>query len=226
MSHEDDVRKVLKGHSISMSVAERAAWDPQYAAYIQDTCSAIKPLLDDLATVGYKVEWISELRKEQSWEAAIPVLLHWLPLVKHRNIEMDIIRCLSVPWTGRRATEYLIESFRNNAESDPQYAWTIGNALAIVDVNGFEREIIKLCRNAQYGMSRQMLVMALDHLDHPEAEETALDLLDDENVRIHAIIALGKMKSKRSLFHLEKLLTDKQASIRKEARRAITKIMR
>jgi hypothetical protein len=34
------------------------------------------------------------------------------------------------------------------------------------------------------------------------------------------------MKSKRALFELEKLLTDKRAPIRKEARKAITKIMR
>ena len=226
MSHEDDARKALKGHSISISVAERAARDPQYAAYSRDARSALKPLLEDLATIGFKVDWLSELRREKSWKAAIPILLHWLPLVKHRNIELDIIRSLSVPWTGRRATEYLVQAFRNNAESDPYYAWTIGNALSVVDVTGFEPEIIKLCRNARYGMSRQMLIMALAHMDHPEVEETALDLLDDESVRMHAIIALGKMKSQRSLFHLEKLLTDKQLSIRKEARKAIRKIMR
>jgi HEAT repeat protein len=43
---------------------------------------------------------------------------------------------------------------------------------------------------------------------------------------MHAIGALGKMKSKLALFQLEKLTTDKRGEVRKEARKAITKIMR
>ena len=71
-----------------------------------------------------------------------------------------------------------------------------------------------------------MLVLGLGRFRSSEAEEAAVELLNDEQVRIHAIGALGKMKSKRALFELEKLLTDKRAAIRKEARKAITKIMR
>jgi len=71
-----------------------------------------------------------------------------------------------------------------------------------------------------------MLVLGLGRFSSPEAEEVTVELLNDEDVKLHAIIALGKMKSKRALFELEKLLTDKRAAIRKEARKAITKIMR
>lgn len=52
------------------------------------------------------------------------------------------------------------------------------------------------------------------------------DLLSDEEVKLHAIDAWEKMKSKRALFQLEPLLKDKRASVRKEARKAITKVMR
>src|SRR5215467_2979850 len=226
MSHEDEITAALKTHSISDIVAERMARDPEYAEYIRQTRVAMQPILDDLAKIGYKIDWLSDLRRKKSWATAIPILLDWLPRIKHRNLELDIIRCLSVPWTGSKATGYFIEKFTKVAELDPQYAWVIGNALSIVDVTGREKAIISLCRNSRFGSARQMVVIALHRIADPDAENTALDLLDENDVRLHAIIALGKMKSKRALFQLEKLLADKNPAIRKEARKAITKIMR
>ena len=75
-------------------------------------------------------------------------------------------------------------------------------------------------------MARQMLVLGLVRLRSSEAEETAVELLNDKQVKLHAIGALGRTKSKRALFELEKFVIDKRAPIRKEARKAIRKIMR
>lgn len=227
MSHEDDVIEALKAHPISKIVAERAAKDPAYAEYIRQVEIIVKPILDDLLRIGYKVADLAALRSHKdAWKASVPILLHWLPSVTHLNVKEEIIRLLGTPWTGNRATKYLIEEFRKTALEHPHYAWAIGNTLSTVDVKGFEKEIISLARHSQYGIARQMLVMGLHRLHNSEAAEAALDLLSDEDVKVHAIIALGKMKSKRALFHLEKLLTDKKPLIRKEARKAITKIMR
>ena len=227
MSHEDDVIKALKANPISRMVAERVAKDPKYAEYIREVRTILKPILDDLLKIGYKVERLSALRSHKdAWKASIPVLLHWLPSISHLNIRKEIIGLLGTPWTGNKATKYLIEEFRKTALDHPLHAWTIGNTLSTVDVKGFENEIISLTRNSKYGIARQMLAMGLHRLHNSEAEGAALDLLDDEDVKVHAIIALGKMKSKRALFHLEKLLADKRPLVRKEARKAITKIMR
>lgn len=227
MSHEDDVIEALKAHPISQMVAERAARDPEYAEHIRQVRIVVKPILDDLLKIGYKVERLSALRSHKdAWKNSVPILLHWLPSVTHLTVKEEIIRLLGTPWTGNSATKYLIEEFRKTALEHPHYAWAIGNTLSMVDVKGFEMEIISLTRNSKYGIARQMLVMGLHRLHNSEAEGAALDLLGDEDVKAHAIIALGKMKSKRALFHLEKLLADKRPLIRKEARKAITKIMR
>ena len=163
----------------------------------------------------------------------------------------SIIRCLSVPWVGKKATAELIEEFKQYAPILPKsinpwtgkrmreipgeerklgryfsLAWAIGNALSIVDVKGFEKQIVELCRNSGYGEARQMLVLGLGRLQSSEAEETALALLNDESVQAHAIGALGKMKSYRALSQLGKLTSDKRPMIRREARKAIAKIMR
>lgn len=237
-------------------IREEALRDPAKRELLQNHIAIAGPLLNELAELGYEVDTLDDLRHlGKPWRSAIPVLLRWLTRIDDPNVKENIVRCLSVPWVGNKATGELIWEFKKYAPIDPEHAedisnlssaafikhlgtikrrdpsaslaWAIGNALSIVDVKGFEKQIVEVCRNPKYGIARQMMVLGLGRLrQHPEAEETAIELLSDEDVKLHAIVALGKVKSKRALFELEKLLADKRAAIRKEARKAITKIMR
>jgi hypothetical protein len=189
--------------------------------------ATLKPILADLAKAGYQVESLHQLRHQgMSWEAALPILLHWLSVVDDPSIKEEIVRCLSVPWLGNNATGTLIQEFEKTGQEHPFLAWTIGNALSIVDVKGFEQKIIELSKNSKYGMARQMLVFGLGRFHDSKAEDAAIEMLKDETVRLHAIGALAAMQSKRALPELEKLLKDKKAVIRKEARKTIAKIIR
>ncbi len=209
-------------------------------------------MLTDLNDLGYDVDNLDDLRHcRKSWETAIPVLVRWLARIEDPNVKEGIVRCLSVPWAANTTTQALIQEFRRYATllaemPDPwvgkslgelseeekrsgrffSLAWAIGNALSTVDVKGFESQIIELCRDVKYGSARQMLVLGLGGLRRSDAEQAAIGLLNDEQVNLHAISALGKMKSKHALFALESLLSDKRAAIRNEARKAIAKITR
>jgi len=226
--------------------------DPEMREQLQRHILIAGPVLEELAALGYQIDSIDDLRHQgKPWKTALPVLLRWLPKIDDPNLKENIVRCLSVPWIGNQATAQLIEEFKKYApilseapnpwvgnqlrelsedekKAGPFFslAWAIGNALSIVEVKGFEAQIIELCRNKKYGAARQMLVLGLGRFRSSEAEQTAVELLNDRQVQLHAIDALAKMKSKRALFDLEKLLTDDRAAIRKEARKAITKIMR
>ena len=232
-------------------IKQEALEDPVKREQFQRYLVIAGPLLDELAKLGYEIDTLDDLRHQgKPWKTALPALLRWLPKIDDPSVKDSIVRCLSVPWVGNKATAELIEEFKKYAPILPKptnpwvgnqmreipeeekklgpyfsLAWAIGNALSIVDVKGFERQIIELCRNAKYGAARQMMVLGLGRLHSSDAEEAALDLLSDEQVQVHAIGALAKMKSKRALFELEKLLTDRRGEIRKEARKAITKIM-
>ena len=212
--------------------------------------SLTKPIIAELAELGYDLESLGDLRQRgKPWKSALPILLRWLPEVSDPDVKQEIVRCLSVPWLGKTGAALLIDEFKKYAPILPNapnpwvgnqlkelteeekktgpffhLAWAIGNALSIADVRGFESQIIELCRNPAYGGARQMLVLGLGRFHSAEAEETALELLQDESIKLHAIVALGKMKSQRALQELEKLLADKKPAIRKEARRAITSI--
>ena len=238
-----------KAINAARAVLER---DPGVSERARRSMAVAEPIIDELHKLGYKVQTLADLRhQDKDWKTAIPLLLRWLPLVDDDlDIKQEIVRCISVPWVGNSATAELIEEFKKYAPILPKpsvqwvanqlrdipeeenklgpyfsLAWAIGNALSIVDVKGFEKQIIELCRNRKYGLARQMLVMGLGRFHSIDAEETALDLLSDEDVTLHAIDALAKMKSKRALFELERLMKDKRAAVRKQARKAITKIM-
>jgi len=208
-------------------VREIVERDPEKAEQIRSYSQAAKPILDELSELDYRLQTLGDLRRQgKPWKSALPVLLRWLPLVEDPGVKEDIVRSLSVPWVGSSATAQLIDEFRRSAVSYPSLAWAIGNALSIVSVKGFEKQIVELCANPKYGMARQMLVLGLGRFRGSDAEEAAVELLNDEDVKLHAIGALGKMKSKRALFELERLLTDRRPAVRKEARKAITQIMR
>jgi hypothetical protein len=247
---KDDRAEIVE--TARKQIKEDALGDPVGRERFQGYLKIAAPILSELAGLGYDIDTLDDLRHQgKPWKSALPTLLRWLPKIDDPCVKDSIVRCLSVPWVGNNATAQLIEEFRRYAPILPSpptvwvdnkmrelsdeeikavpffhLAWAIGNALSIVGVSGFEGQIIELCRNTKYGMARQMLVLSLGRLGVSEAEETAVQLLRDEGVQLHAIGALGRMKSKRALFELERLVADKRPAVRKEARKAITKIMR
>jgi hypothetical protein len=223
-AREERIRTAMEAVPISELITELARTDPEYAARVNSTRVAAAPILPELDGLGYKLETLAQLRHlGRPWKSALPVLLRWLPLVEDKDIQEEIVRSLSVPWIGNQATQRLIDLIRV-APSSSSLAWAIGNALSIVDVSGFEDQIISLCLDSKYSTARQMLVMSLPRFKDTQAENAALQLLNDEAVQMHAIIALGKMRSRRALPKLDVLLNDKKAPIRRVARKAIASI--
>lgn len=211
-----------------------------------------RPLIQELNELGYRIATIGDLRHlGKPWKSALPVLLHWLPKFDDPAVKQQIVRCLSVPWMGSTGTELFIHEFKKYAPillrpSNPwtgnrltkvleeekaampffQLAWAIGNALSIVDIKGFESQVLALCSNPGYGAARQMIVAGLSRIRSTKAEEVAIHLLDDKDVVLEAAIAVGKMKSRQALPQLERLLSDEVPIVRREARKAIANISR
>lgn len=233
------------------SIMQEVIRDPQRREHFEKYLVMVRPLLQELSEVGFAVETLDDLRHQgKSWQAAIPILSRWLTKVDDLDLKESIARCLSAPWAKGEAVAVLIEEFRRYAVgpkppspwvgkqlrrySDEQQrnaqaeslAWAIGNALSIANIKGFENQIISLCKNTDYGMARQMLVLGLGRIRSHDAESAALELLNDKDVRLHAVIALGKMKSRQAVPALEALLRDEESGLRREARKALMRIAR
>lgn len=152
------------------------------------------------------------------------LLLEWLPQVEDPYIKETMVRALSVPSAKPFAAPALIEEFRKAAPGQMLLKLAIGNALSVVADDSVCDDIIELALEPKHGKARQLVVLALGNMQDARAAETAMRLLDDELVAGHAIMALGRLKTKRSRSLLKPFLQHRRAWIRREAQKAVQRI--
>jgi hypothetical protein len=182
-------------------------------------------LLQELADGGFDVEAVGDLVHRVPYEAAIPVLVRWLPRIRDRSVKADVVRALSVPWARPEALAPLIHEFRQLPnDHELGLRWAVGNALEVIADDSVFDDLRELAATKKYGRSRQMVVMALGKVKNPEAADVLIGLLDDEDVVGHAVVALGKLKAKKARSRITELLDHPEAWIRKEANEALARI--
>lgn len=185
------------------------------------------PIVEELKKAGFAVGSIDELRCSGIlYNTAIPILLHWLPLVTDFNVKESIVRALSVPWAKPLAALPLIKEFKNLPSNTAQVKWAIGNALSIIADDANADDLFDLVLNKNNGASREMIVVALANLVHPRAPGVLIQLLNDEEVCGHAIIAIGKLKVYSAATKVESFENHPKSWIRKEAKKTISKLKR
>lgn len=185
---------------------------------------AIEPIVQDLLANGLVTRTIGDLRERDSMEygIAVPILLRWLPRTDNATVKEEIVRTLSMPWAKPLAAAPLLDEF-SRTDSDA-VRWAIANALAVVaDATVLDR-IVGLASDRRSGKAREMLTVALGNLAHPAAEAALLDLVDDQAVVGHAIIALGALRSAKAETKIAALVGHPRKWVREEARKALAAI--
>ncbi len=188
-------------------------------------------LVDDLAAVGYDVDspW-DFLNQDRRWDAAVPVLLRWLPLTEAPRDKEGIVRALSVPWARPEAVEPLIHEYKAipvpGTQREQSLRWAVGNALGVLWDDTCFDELVALVRDQRYGKAREMLALGLRRSKRPEASEVLVDLLDDPDVDGHAADSLARRRlvPPRSRTALERLGEDHRPWVRKAARKGLAKL--
>lgn len=211
--------------------------DPSYQNFLEDSKQReslnrenyrgeAADLLAELAQVGFDVESIGELRQRRiRYDEAIPVLVKWLPRVTDRYVKDDLVRTLSVPWARPEAVKPLIAEFRRVADHEEiGLRWAIGNALEVLADDSVFDEIVDIATDRRYGKSREMVVLALGKMKTPNASEVLVNLLDDDEVAGYAVMGLGKLRVRAARPRIELFLHHPQAWVRKEAKKALTRI--
>jgi len=182
-------------------------------------------LLADLAQMGFVVDWVSDLyTKKLNYRKAIPVLLDWLPRIENIDVKESLVRALSIPSAKSIAALPLIEEFKKARPESSSLKWAIGNALSIVADDNVYEDVSRLAQDRQHGKAREMLVLALGNMKNSQAQDILIDLLNDNEVCGHAIMALGKLGSSKAYPEIEKFLENPKAWVRKESKKALLKI--
>jgi HEAT repeat protein len=181
-----------------------------------------------LRRLGYDVDSVYDLVNMKSrYKDAIPVLVHYLGLVTDHGVKEGIVRALSVKEARGIAAEPLLSAFKDAGDGDVLLKWAIGNALSIVADESVHGDLVRLVQDRTHGKAREMLTVALGNIKEvPEVVQVLIDLLDDEQVVGHALIALGKLRAHEAKTKIKELLNHEIAWIRKEAQKALKKIDR
>lgn len=182
----------------------------------------MKELIKEANINGFDVEDFNELnsikRKIQSF---ISVLIKYLYMFEKDNFKEAIVRILAVKGF-HEATETLLNLYcSDNVTIDK---WAIGDALYSIQDKRYEDKYIEIVKDKSNRDSRQMIVILLGKLKCEKAIPTLIELLKDDDVNGHAIIALGYFKKNELINYIDPFLKHEKRWIRKEAEKAIKKI--
>ena len=102
--------------------------------------------------------------------------------------------------------------------------WAIGDRLYQICSKNYIKEYLTIIRDSRFGYSRQMIVLLLGKLKEESAIPILIDLLEDEEVCLHAISALGEFKREEFRCYFEQFQNSTHPGWRKYARSAIKKL--
>ncbi len=189
----------------------------------------------ELAEVGVTADSPWDLvNRRSAYPTAIPVLVAWLDKIDQtpnlsrpirEKFREGVVRSLAVKEARHSgvAAVLLREFRRPNASIDAR--WAVANSLAVVaDASVFD-ELVELAADKRYGRSREMLMDALARADKLRAPSVLVELLEDDDVSGHAVVALARVGGPLEADAIEPFLEHPKAWIRREATKAL-KVMK
>jgi HEAT repeat protein len=183
-------------------------------------------IINELSKVGIKVNDIYDLVNcKHSYSNAIPVLINLLKKgIVSTKLKEGVIRALAVKEAKGKVGKILIEEFYKTPKEDIMLLWTIGNTMEVVISEDNIEDVIKIISNKKNGISRQMFVSALKNTNTEKVEEVLIKLLGDEQIKLHVLGALGKLKSQKAISKISKIVSNSKGIIRIEATKALKNI--
>lgn len=181
-------------------------------------------VLDTFQRAGYSYLHVSCLVdvKYLSTEQ-ISILLQLLPVVDDLGIKETLVRAAAVKFARGIAELPLIKCYQSlpTTEKTESVRWAIGNTIYYLDPTIVKDEILKIILNPKEGSPRQRFVASLWKVSDNRIFATLVYLLDDSQVRGHAIEALRKLRNPAAVPWIMPYRSDPKAWIRREAKKAI-----
>ena len=158
-------------------------------------------IMNRLQQHGYVINNINDLFNLSLKERElVPYLLEFLDYLSDESDKEFIVRCLGVKGFTEAIPKMLTE-FKNAKNN--YYRWAIANSINIIHSMTIEKELIELSSNKKYGTGRQMLVLSLGEYKSDLSINCLVSLLNDEDVRGHALQVLGKCGKPEVLSDIE-----------------------
>jgi HEAT repeat protein len=200
-----------------------------FSALAESLALAEKPLVEALNDSGLAVKSVWDLvNTKRTYPEAIPILVAHLERPYPYRIREGIARALTVKYAGEDAFRALLNEFKKvpatGEAAREGFKWALGNAISIVANARHFDEVVGLIRDKRHGTARDAMVLRLPRLNRGRAVSVLIESLADPDVAGHAVTALRKLKVPEARPHIERLLDDPKAWVRKEAAKALAEL--
>lgn len=179
-------------------------------------------LLKEIREKNIEISSIDELIKiDKKYKDLVPIILRHLELTDDESDKQFLVRCLGVRGFTD-VTETLIKEFYE--ASSVSYKWAIGNSLLNIMNKESLETMIKIAQETEHGIARQMIVVAIGKMKQIETLPVLLNLLNDEEITGHVIIALSNFKDQSIIPFIEPYMNHQVKWISNEAKKLIKKL--
>ena len=211
--------------TVSMWIGNEKAAEEQY---YKDNADSLIPLFErELRDLGFEFETSNQavgfIPKHK--KVIVPVATKYYQLAKELgkpNEQNYFMSFLCIKGLDD-VMPMLLEDYCFEGTQDLT-RWFISDCIYQIRSKSFVPEYLDIVSNRIFGQNRQMIVLLLGKLKADSAIPTLIDLLEDEEVCLHAIIALGNFKCEEFRRYFERFLNSKHPGWRKYAKAAIKKL--
>ena len=196
--------------------------------YYKDHIDSLIPLfMKELRDLGFEFEISSQavgfIPKHK--KVILPIAIKYYQAAKElgqsdeQNYFMEFLRIKGLD----DVIPMLLEDYYSEKTKDLT-RWFISDCIYKIRSKKFVKEYLDIVSSSRFGINRQMIVLLLGKLKEESAIPTLINLLEDEEVRLHAICALGEFKREEFRCYFERFQDSTHPGWRKYAKSAIKKL--
>ena len=207
-----------------MKINEEKARD-QY--YRDNPDSLIPQFEQEVQSCGIKYETVNQIVSfvPKYKDSLIPIAVKYYNLSKNRRSDNEQNFFLSFFCVKGldNIVPMLLDDFKKEATTNLT-RWFISDCLYKIRSRLYIDDYLKIAADSKYGNNRQMIILLLGSLKDDRAIPVLLTLVDDRDVTLHVIIALGNYKNESFRCIFEKYATSDNSTLRKNAKKALEKL--
>ena len=177
----------------------------------------------ELLNLGFQFQVLNqaEILMPKYKDAILPIVIKYYKAAKLKNEKRYLLG-----WFHHRGLDEVVPMLLEDYYSDDPDIdkWEIGDRLYQIRSKKYIDDYLKIISNSSYGRDRQMVILLLGKLKEERAIPILIDLLDDEEVCLQAICALGDFKREEFRCYFERFQDSTQPGWRKYARAALKKL--
>jgi len=200
------------------------------ADYYEKHPDSLLPLFEnELRKAGFEFETSNQTLgfMPRNKKTILPLAIKYYQLAKMQKKDNEQNHFLSFfQFKGNeQVMPMLIEDYYSE-ETQDLTRWFISDCIYQIRSKNFVSEYLDIVSSRRFGRNRQMIVLLLGKLKEESAIPILIDLLDDEETRLHAICALGEFKREEFRCHFERFQNSTHPGWRKYAKAALKKLDR